>query len=124
MFSSLETVLLAADAADDKKAFDMQILDLRTLTYITDYFLICSCNNSSQVAAVFDWVSHMLARVGIQHSHVEGVADASWILMDYGDVVIHIFNQESRRYYSLDSLWGDAPRVPVKKRAAVLSVSP
>lgn len=120
MFNSLETALLSADAADDKKAYDIQLLDLRGLTNIADYFVICSCANSSQVSAVFDWIEQSLARVGVRASHIEGRVDATWVLMDYGDVVIHIFSEETRLYYSLEKLWADAPRVPVSVRSKVL----
>ena len=120
MFNSLETALLSADAADDKKASDIQVFDLRRLTSIADYFVICSCANSAQVAAVFEWIEQSLARVGIHTSHIEGRVEASWILMDYGDVVIHIFNEETRRYYSLEKLWAEAPRVPISARSVTV----
>jgi ribosome-associated protein len=112
MLNSLETAQLSAEAADNKKAFDILILDLRSLTYITDYFIICSASNSSQVGAIADGITHALAEAGVHPSHVEGETEASWVLMDYGDIVVHIFNQQTRIYYSLEKLWGDAPRVP------------
>ncbi len=112
MPSALETALLSAEAADNKKAFDILILDLRRLTYITDYFVICSGSNITQVAAISDWVGQTLARNGVQPSHVEGKADSSWVLIDYGDVVVHIFEEQTRLHYALDRLWGEADRVP------------
>lgn len=111
MLNSLEAAQLSADAADNKKAFDILILDLRSLTYITDYFIICSASNSSQVGAIADGITQALAEAGVHPSHMEGEAEASWILMDYGDIVVHIFDQQTRIYYSLEKLWGDAPRV-------------
>jgi len=113
MFSSKETALLSADAADDKKAYDIQVLEIRKLTTIADYFVICSCDNSTQVGAVGDWIFQTLARVGVRPLHIEGQTGASWVLMDYGDVVVHIFDEVTRRYYCLEKLWADAPRVPV-----------
>lgn len=111
MRNSLEIARLCAEAADNKKAFDILVLDLRGLTYITDYFVVCSASNITQVAAISDWVRDALAKNGASPSHVEGDAEANWVLMDYGDVVVHVFDEATRQYYSLEKLWGDAPRV-------------
>lgn len=113
MLNSLEAAQLSAEAADNKKAFDILILDLRSLTYITDYFVICSASNTTQVGAISDGVGQALAKAGVHPSHVEGEAEASWVLMDYGDIVVHIFDEQTRIYYSLEKLWGDAPRIPL-----------
>lgn len=112
MLNSLEAAQLCAEAADDKKASNILILDLRGLTYITDYFVICSGGNITQVGAIADNVGQVLAKAGIRPSHVEGASEASWVLMDYGDVVVHVFEEQARIYYSLEKLWGDAPRIP------------
>ena len=114
MRNSRETALLTAEAADDKKASNILVLDLRGLTYIADYFMICSGSNPAQVGAVSDWIEQTLARSGEHVSHIEGQAEASWVLMDYGDVVVHIFDEQARVYYNLEKLWGDAPRVPLQ----------
>jgi ribosome-associated protein len=111
MLNSLEAAQLCAQAADDKKAFDILILDLRALTYIADYFVICSGSNVTQVGAIADGVGQALAMAGIHPSHVEGEVEASWVLMDYGDIVVHIFDEQTRAYYCLEKLWGDAPRL-------------
>ena len=111
MHNALDTALLAAEAADGKKAFEILILDLRGLTSITDYFVICSAGNITQTGAIADGIERSLAVAGNYPSHIEGGADATWILMDYGDVVVHIFDAQTRAYYSLERLWGDAPRV-------------
>ncbi len=125
MLNSRETALLTAEAADDKKASNILILDLRGLTYIADYFMICSGNNPAQVGAVADWIEQTLAQSGMHPSHIEGQAEASWLLMDYGDVVVHIFDEQARVYYNLEKLWGDAPRVPLSARSrTTISVSP
>jgi ribosome-associated protein len=113
MLNSLEAAKLCAEAADNKKAFDILILDLRSLTYITDYFVICSASNTTQVGAISDGIGEVLAKAGIRPSHVEGEAGANWVLMDYSDIVVHIFDEQTRSYYSLEKLWGDAPRIPV-----------
>jgi ribosome-associated protein len=120
MLNSLESAQLCAQAADSKKAFDIQILDLRGLTYITDYFVICSGSNVTQVGAIADGVGQALAKAGVHPSHVEGEAEASWVLMDYGDVVVHIFDEQTRAYYCLEKLWGDAPRMAIEVRPATL----
>ncbi len=111
MHSSLETALLAAEAADSKKGLDIQVLDLRDLTTIADYFVICSGASTTQVGAVVDGIGMRLAAEGLHPSHVEGETESTWMLMDYGDVVVHVFEEQTRAYYGLDSLWGDAPRV-------------
>jgi ribosome-associated protein len=120
MYNSLEAAQLCAEAADSKKAFDVRILDLRGLTSIADYFVICSGSNRTQVGAISDWVGRSLASAGIRPSHVEGGTEASWVLMDYGDVVVHIFDEQTRIYYSLEKLWGDAPRIPVSEHPGAL----
>jgi ribosome-associated protein len=120
MLSALETALLSAEAADNKKAFDILILDLRGLTYITDYFVICSGSNITQVSAISDWIGQTLANTGVHPSHIEGRKDSSWVLMDYGDVVVHIFDEQTRLHYALDKLWGEAVRVPFTGRPRAL----
>ena len=116
MHNALETALLCAEGADSKKAFDILILDIRAFTVIADYFVICSGSNTTQVNAIADSIGHTLAQAGIRYSHVEGTADARWVLMDYGDVVVHVFDEETRTYYSLEKLWGEAPRIPAASR--------
>ncbi len=91
MHSSLDIALLAAEAADSKKGIDIQILDLRELSTIADYFVICSGTSTTQVGAVADGIGQRLAGAGLHPSHVEGQAEATWMLMDYGDVVVHVF---------------------------------
>jgi len=113
MYDASKIVQLCAEGADSKKAFDILILDLRSITQIADYFVICSGSNTSQVGAIADNIGHTLAQAGIRYSHVEGETDANWVLMDYGDVVVHVFEEQTRAYYSLEKLWGDAPRMPV-----------
>lgn len=120
MLNTLEIAQLCAEAADSKKALDIVILDLRKLTYITDYFVICSGGSTTQVAAIADWIHQTLAKAGVHPSHVEGQADSSWVLMDYSDVVVHVFDDQSRAYYSLEKLWSDAARVSFRQGSQVL----
>ncbi len=124
MLSALETALLSAEAADNKKAFDILILDLRRLTYITDYFVICSGSNITQVSAISDSIGETLAKNGAHPSHIEGRTDSSWVLMDYGDVVVHIFDEQTRLHYALDKLWSEALRVPFTVRPRALQGAP
>ena len=79
-----------------QKSIRHLILDLRKLTYITDYFVICSGSNTTQVSAIADWIGQTLAKQEVHPSHVEGQAESSWVLMDYGDVVVHIFDEQTR----------------------------
>jgi ribosome-associated protein len=120
MFNALETALLAAKAADGKKAMELLVLDLRGLTSIADYFVICSAGSTTQAGAIADGIGHALATEGVRPSHIEGEAEATWVLMDYGDVVVHIFEERTRAYYGLDRLWGDAPvvKLPVWQGAS------
>jgi ribosome-associated protein len=120
MLNSLEAAQLCAEAADNKKAFDILILDLRKLTYITDYFVICSGSSTTQVSAISDWIGQSLAKAGAHPSHVEGAGEANWVLMDYGDVVVHIFDEQTRMYYALEKLWGEAAKVPFIARSGTL----
>jgi len=120
MHDALDIALLAAEAADGKKAYDLLVLDLKGLTGIADYFLICSAGNTTQVAAIADGIGHALAAEGVRPSHVEGGTEATWLLMDYGEAVVHIFDETARAYYSLERLWGDARRVPLRLKERTL----
>ena len=78
---------------------------------MTDYFLICSGSNKPQIKAICDNIDDKMAELGLNPDHIEGYQDAKWILMDYGTIIIHIFDDESREYFNLERLWGDAPAV-------------
>jgi ribosome-associated protein len=121
MHNSLESAQRCADAAESKKAIEILILDLRTLSTFCDYFVICSGNTSTQANAIADGIGQDLARTGIHPSHVEGATESHWVLMDYGDVVVHIFEAQARTYYSLEKLWGDVPRIPLAARSMTAS---
>ena len=105
---SLQT---AARAAADKKAFQIVGLEVGDLTSYTDSLLICSGASDRQVAAIADEVQRQLKDAGRRPLHVEGESHADWVLLDYGDFVVHVFTEERRTYYGLDGLWGDAPRL-------------
>ena len=93
----------------NKKGYDVKILDLRKLTTITDYFVVCSGDSNTQVKAIADEVDKTLRDEGIRAWHVEGYQALNWILIDFIDVVVHVFKKETRAYYNLEKLWGDAP---------------
>ena len=103
----------AARAADDKKAQDLVVLDLRKAAGFTDYFVICSGGNPRQIRAIADSVMESLAAEGARPAHVEGYDRSEWILIDYFDFIVHIFAPETRQFYGLERLWGSAERVEV-----------
>ena len=109
-----ERVRLALHAAAEKKAHDLVVLDLREVASFTDYFVIASGTNVRQVQAVADEVQEQLRkRLGVKPARVEGYNTAEWVLLDYGDFILHVFEEKSRRFYDLERLWRDAARVPV-----------
>ena len=93
----------------NKKGFDVVLLDLRELTSFADFFVICSGDSDTQVKAIADEVDRGLRDEGIKCWHREGYQALSWVLLDYVDVVVHVFKKEAREFYSLEKLWGDAP---------------
>ena len=110
----LELAKVAALAADSKKADDVVLLDLTEKTDVCDYFLICSADNPRKVDAIVDEVREKVgANCGLSPLSCEGREGLSWVLVDYGSVVVHVFRQEARDFYRLETLWGDAPRVPL-----------
>jgi ribosome-associated protein len=107
-----QTTKLAAAFAAEKKAIDMVALDLRGVAGYTDFFIICQGNTDRQAKAIHDGVHlGMKKAAGVFPRRVEGVSEARWILMDYLDVVVHVFTPETREFYRLDQLWGEVPRL-------------
>ena len=105
---SKEIMTLAVEYADNKKAEDIKVLDIRDLTTMADYFVICQGNSSTQIKAIADEVEEKLSDAGVKPFGREGLNTAYWILMDYSDVIVHIFNKESRDFYGIEHLWADA----------------
>jgi len=103
-----ENWLIAARAAESKKAIDLKILDLREITSFTDYFVICSSGNSRQGQAICDEIAERMKEAGRRPVSVEGYERAEWILMDYGDFIVHVFSETARFYYDLERLWRHA----------------
>ena len=108
-----ERILTAAQAASDKKAHDLTLLDLRSVASFTDCFLLASAGNQRQVQAIADEVSERLKKQGTRAARIEGYQTAEWVLLDYGDFIIHVFEEKARRFYDLERLWRDAARVPL-----------
>ena len=104
---------LAVRAAEDKKAVDLAVLDLRKAAGFTDYFVLASGNNARQVRAIADAVIEALSAAGAKPAHVEGYDRSEWILLDYFDFIVHVFAPETRMFYGLERLWGNAERVEV-----------
>jgi ribosome-associated protein len=105
-----DVVRLAAEAAVDKKGIDPIALDVSELLQIVDTFLIVSGSSRRQVSSLVDEILERVRAIGVRPLRTEGVDGAEWVLLDYGDVVVHVFLDEVRRYYELERLWGDAPR--------------
>ncbi len=101
----------------EKKAHDVCLMDLRGLTGMTDFFVVCHGDSDVQVKAIADSVLEGIRKEGIRIWHCEGYEHRSWILMDYVDVVVHIFRKEERMFYNLERLWGDAPSTTVQDQA-------
>ena len=102
-----ETIKIILDALEDKKAENIQMIDISEVSSVADYFIIANGNNKSQVQAMADHVSEKLGREGIYARQTEGYSTANWILLDYTDIVIHIFDKESRGFYDLERIWRD-----------------
>ncbi len=102
-----------AELIFNKKGFDVKIIDLKKLTTVADYFVICSADSDTQVKAIADEIDRSLRDEGIRCWHKEGYKGLTWILLDYVDVVAHVFKKDSRQFYSLEKLWGDAEIIDV-----------
>ena len=105
--NSKEIARMACEAMEDKKAQDIKIIEIGNISTLADYFIIASGTNRSQVQAMADNVNETLGRAGIEPKQMEGYQNANWILMDYRDVVIHIFDEENRLFYDLERIWRD-----------------
>ncbi len=106
-----EIMKAAADALSEKKAIDLRVIDISQISIMADYFIIASGANVNQMQAMCDNVRDKLAGSGIVARQVEGYDSAGWILMDYGDVVIHVFDRENRSFYNLERIWSDGKDV-------------
>ena len=104
-----EAVKVAYKALDDKMGIDIKVIDIGRLSPIADYFVIASASNSSQLRAMAEAVEEELhKKCNIQKTHIEGVQTKSWILLDFSDIVVHLFNEEDREFYNIERIWADA----------------
>lgn len=115
VLEALETARTAVEAASDKLATDIVLLDVREICGFADYFVICSGESERQLKTIFEEIEHALKNEGATPHHREGDVDSGWLLLDYGDVIIHIFSPAERELYRLEELWGgSAPVVRIQ----------
>ena len=108
-------VRLAARAALDRKAVDLVVLDVQGLCSVTDFFVVCSGRSTTHVASIVEAIRTALKSAEVRPLHAEGTPESGWMLLDYGDVLVHVFLEDTRLYYALERLWGDAPSVPLER---------
>lgn len=111
MSQSMDMVKLAKAALEDKKAEDIKIIDIQNVSVLADYFIIANGSNPSQVKAMVDGVEEALGKAGYICKQIEGYGTAGWILMDYGDIIVHAFSKEDRLFYDLERIWRDGKLV-------------
>ena len=114
MDSAKKMAQIAYNAMEDKKAEDIRIIEIGEISTIADYFIIANGTNSSQVQALVDSVDEALSKAGIEPQRIEGNRSSNWILMDYGDIVIHIFSKEDRLFYDLERIWRDGKTLSIE----------
>lgn len=115
MDNSRKMTKLAITALEDKKAEDIRIIDITEVSVLADYFIIASGSNRSQIQALTDNVEEKLGRAGYHIKQVEGYDNANWVLMDFGDIIVHIFDKENRLFYNLERIWRDGKAVEVSE---------
>lgn len=113
MKTSKEMVKLAYAALDEKKAEDIRIIDIAGVSVLADYFIICNGSNESQVRALVDNVEEALEKAGYPLKQTEGHGLGSWVLMDFGDIIVHVFDRENRLFYDLERIWVDGKQIDV-----------
>jgi ribosome-associated protein len=111
--NSIEMVKLALEGLEDKKAEDIKVIDISEVSVIADYFIIAGGTNRSQIQALSDSVCEKLGRAGHPEKQIEGYDTANWVLIDFGDIIVHIFDKENRLLYDLERLWRDGKTVEI-----------
>lgn len=119
--TSWDKALLLTEAALEKKASDLIVLDVAALTSISDYFVICSGRSDRQVQSIAQGIEEAAVKAGNKPYAIEGTSRGHWVLMDFSDVIVHIFYEPVREFYDLDGLWSDAPRAKLPPRYAKLA---
>ena len=112
---SKQITKIAFDALEDKKGVNIKVIDITEISILADYFIIVGGTNENQVKALVDNVEEELAKVNVMPKQIEGYNNANWILMDYQDVIIHIFNEEDRLFFDLERIWSDGKLVNVEE---------
>lgn len=115
MTTEKQMAQLVCRALDEKKGCDIKVIDIHDVSVIADYFVIASGSNQNQVQAMVDNVEEQLGRAGFEPKQVEGVRNSSWILMDYGDVIVHVFDEENRLFYDLERIWRDGKTLDMEE---------
>ena len=115
MDQSLNMVKIAYDALDDKLAEDIKIIDIRSISVLADYFIIADGSNRNQVQAMADSAEEALGKAGYDAKQIEGYQSANWILMDYKDIIVHVFSKEDRAFYDLERIWRDGKELDVSE---------
>lgn len=115
MNNSREMTSLAIKALEDKKGNDIRVIDIQDVSIIADYFIIASGSNRNQVQTMADNVEEVLGRAGYEPRQLEGYGTATWILMDYNDIIVHIFSEEDRLFYDLERIWRDGKNVDIEE---------
>ena len=113
--TSKELAKLACDALDDKKALEIKVINIENVSTLADYFIIASGTNRNQVQAMADNVEETLGKAGHPSKQTEGYRSANWILMDYGDIIVHVFDTENRLFYDLERIWRDGKEISVEE---------
>ena len=111
--TSKEMTKLAYQALEDKKAEDIRIIDISRVSVLADYFIIANGSNRSQIQALSDNVEECLGRAGVPAKQIEGYDTANWVLLDFGDIIVHVFDKENRLFYDLERIWRDGK--PIEK---------
>ena len=115
MTTEKQMAQLVCRALDEKKGRDIKVIDIHDVSVIADYFVIASGSNQNQVQAMVANVEEQLGRAGFEPKQVEGVRNSSWILMDYGDVIVHVFDEENRLFYDLERIWRDGKTLDMEE---------
>lgn len=110
-----DMVKLAINALEDKKAEEIKVIDISEVSVLGDYFIIAEGSNRSQIQALSDSVEETLGRAGLPIKQIEGYTGANWVLLDFGDIIVHIFDKENRLFYNLERIWRDGKQVDYEK---------
>ncbi|MCT4596577.1 MAG: ribosome silencing factor [Vallitalea sp.] len=113
--TSIDMLKIALKALDDKQGEEIKVLDIKEITVLADYFVIAHGNNKSHIKALIDRTEEMLSKNGYEPKQIEGYQSASWILLDYGSIIIHIFGKEDRLFYDLERIWSDGKNIDVQE---------